>query len=326
MSVTFIAVFENDGAQTRARRPHGLGTGFTLVELLVVIGIIALLISILLPALSSAQAQARSITCKASLRSLGQAFMNYTVFNRGWVQNRAITASTDIQTYSAVIKLTTAPPSVDYNLGYLSRYLAQTSVTRNCPSVVGAQTNIAVGSMANFDTAPSSYGYSPYVINSNANAKSASNPGVTATTSSLAVQISRIRVPSETFWFGDSASYQVLAPAGGISSNPTIKYHNYFTDWMDPPAAQVVSSTVTYNNVAGGALRLHGRHKGRANVLWFDGHVDERTPNYSNPTVNGTNTPEVRKKIAMGDLMPDGVNFGDPDQNYFFWKDKQARR
>lgn len=63
--------------------------GFTLVELLVVVGIIAILLAILLPAISRAQARSRQTSCMSNLRQVGQALFMYVNDNRDHLPDKA---------------------------------------------------------------------------------------------------------------------------------------------------------------------------------------------------------------------------------------------
>jgi prepilin-type N-terminal cleavage/methylation domain-containing protein len=105
-SLSFCAVnVAVTNCRIRQRSAYRSGRGFTLVELLVVIGIIALLIAMLLPALSKAREQSHRTACLSNLRSLGQSMYLYCHSNRDRLPNCSPTAGQDILGGLALVEL-----------------------------------------------------------------------------------------------------------------------------------------------------------------------------------------------------------------------------
>lgn len=75
-------------SEREPRESFPLQRGFTLVELLVVIGVMATLIGLLLPALSMARRAARQAQCAGNLRQWAMAVNMYAVDNQNWLPRR----------------------------------------------------------------------------------------------------------------------------------------------------------------------------------------------------------------------------------------------
>ncbi len=231
---------------------------FTLVELLVVIGIIAILIGILLPSLNAARQQSQSAACASNIRQLAISSMQYAQDNHSYwppahlfyyTQNNARWHGTR----------TSGSQPFDFAASPLLKYL-QTASVKRCPSFDF--------SPAGFESACGGYGYNNHYIGSGSD-----EPSLQALANTLgplqwdlqignvAAKLTQIRRASEKIAFADTA----------MGAPGQIEY-----SFAEPPV------TVWGPN----SPSIQFRHRDRANIAWADGHVTSEKFEWTYPGPN----------------------------------------
>lgn len=222
---------------TRDRFPKDHSPGFTLVELLVVLAVVALIAALLMPALSRGRSSARRVQCLSQLHQLGLAAQLYWDDHNGRLfrYRAGSTNGGDVYWFGWLARGAEGTRAFDPSAGALHPYLSAHGVNL-CPALDHALREFKRKATG----AAHGYGY---------NLHASTPPGEPA------LPLSRVERPSSTLLLADAAQVNTFQPPAS-PSHPMLEEF-YYVNASEPTT--------------------HFRHLERANGVFFDGHAAGET-------------------------------------------------
>ncbi|MBI9019556.1 MAG: prepilin-type N-terminal cleavage/methylation domain-containing protein [Phycisphaerae bacterium] len=236
-------------------------SGFTLIELLVVISIIALLVSILMPALAKSRERSRELVCSINLRSIGTGLFLYLEDNNDTTFN-ANFANSFFWKDTNGNYLKPSSSSAYWGVAYID-YIDSQDVF-SCPSFLRTAKLI-------YPVDPKLIEQAAFGLNSNANNK----------------KISQVRRPGEFIFAHDHVEPKVENGSRDMFYNDGPGTNNLRSYRQGGSREQFYRGIFRHSTNSNKPFETGGK----ANMLWLDGHVDN---------LRETTGDDVRKKWYTG--------------------------
>ena len=244
---------------------------FTLIELLVVVGMVALLFSLLLPALGLARSQAYSVLCKSNIRQIVLANLGYSSeHDDSLVLGAADMAGDNNRRWHGVRDNKNQP--FDPLRGGLVQYLDEGEV-KECPQ----QVDFRHGDPWEWDyeDGAGGYGYNLSYLGSRLWADSGEPYAKSA-------KYTQVRSPGATLMFADTAMAKLDQGAA------------YYLEYSFAEPPYFLFAGQVQKDWGNSSPSIHFRHGSKANIGWVDGHVDsEEMIDYDQANVYGVNSQEM---------------------------------